>query len=127
VRGGFESLTRAAALLHDVAERVDSSTSRGEVRRILDDAAEAARQVREAGQRLAVISQQLGRSQGTLESFLARGDSIATSINAGRGSLGLLVSDTSLYRNTDSLVAELRSLVADLRKNPRKYLSVRIF
>ena len=71
--------------------------------------------------------EQLGRSQGRLESFLATGDSLVTRINSGRGSLGMLVNDSSLYRHSDSLVIELRALIADLRKNPGRYLSVRIF
>jgi phospholipid/cholesterol/gamma-HCH transport system substrate-binding protein len=37
------------------------------------------------------------------------------------------VNDPAFYRNTDSLVIELRALVADVKKNPRKYLSLRIF
>jgi phospholipid/cholesterol/gamma-HCH transport system substrate-binding protein len=127
VRRGIESLSRSAELLRDVAVRVDSSTSRGEVRHIVDDAAEAARLLRETGRRLASISEQLGRSQGRLESFLTTSDSIASRINAGRGSLGLLVNDSSLYRNSDSLVTELRALIADLKKNPGRYLSVKIF
>ena len=127
MREGIESLSRSAELMRAVAVRVDSSTSRGEVHRIVEDAGEAARQLRETGQRLSAISEQLGRSQGRLESFLSRSDSIATRINAGRGSLGMLVNDPALYRNSDSLVTELRALIADLRKNPGRYLSVRIF
>lgn len=127
VRGGVESLVRSAELMRAVAERVDSSTSRGEVRRIVEDAGEAARQVREASRRLLSISEQLGRSQARLESVLAVGDSIAAKINAGQGSLGLMINDPSLYRNSDSLMLQLRALVADLQKNPRKYVNLRIF
>lgn len=127
VRGGVESLVRSAELMRTVAERVDSSTSRGEVRRIVDDAGEAARQVREASRRLLAISEQLGRSQTRLESVLATSDSIAQKINAGNGTLGLMINDPSLYRNSDSLMLELRSLIADMQKNPRKYVNLRIF
>ncbi len=127
VRGGVESLSRSAKLLSAVAERVDSSTSRGEVRRIVEDAGEAARQLRETSRRLLTISEELGRSQGRLEIFLATGDSIANKINGGRGSLGMLVNDAHLYHNSDSLMTELRALLADIRQNPRRYVNVRIF
>lgn len=127
VRGGVESLARSAELLRAVAERVDSSTSRGEVARVVADAAEAARLLREAGRRLSVIAEQLGRSQDRLESMLARGDSIANKLNTGEGSLGLLINDPSVYRHTDSLMMELRALIADVRANPRKYVNLRIF
>jgi phospholipid/cholesterol/gamma-HCH transport system substrate-binding protein len=127
VRGGVESLQRSAEALSAVAARVDSSTSRGEVRRIVDDAGEAARQLRETSRRLLTISEELGRSQGRLEAFLATGDSIATKINGGHGSLGMLINDPHLYHNSDSLMTELRALLADIRQNPRKYVNVRIF
>ncbi|HSA55638.1 MAG TPA: MlaD family protein [Gemmatimonadaceae bacterium] len=127
VRGGVESLVRSAELLRLVAERVDSSTTRGEIKQIVDDAAEAARQLRETGRRLVAISGQLGRSQDRLESMLTRGDSIATRISEGRGSLGLMINDPSLYRNSDSLMIQLRALIADVQKNPRRYINLRIF
>jgi phospholipid/cholesterol/gamma-HCH transport system substrate-binding protein len=127
VRGGVEHLVRSAELLRAVAERVDSSTTRGEVRRIVDDAAEAARLLRETGRRLSIISGQLGRSQDRLESMLARGDSIATKLNTGGGSLGLMINDPSLYRNSDSLMIELRRLIIDVQRNPRRYVNLRIF
>ncbi|HEY5546950.1 MAG TPA: MlaD family protein [Gemmatimonadaceae bacterium] len=127
VRGGVQSLVRSAELLRAVAERVDSSTTRGEVRRIVDDAAEAARQLRETSRRLVGISEQLGRSQGKLESFLATSDSIAQKINSGNGSLGLMINDPTLYRNADSVLRQLSVLLADVQKNPRRYISLRIF
>jgi phospholipid/cholesterol/gamma-HCH transport system substrate-binding protein len=127
VRAGVTSLSRSAELWRAVSERVDSSTSRGEINKVVEDAGEAARQMREASRRLLVISEQLGRSSGRLESMLAASDSVTRKINSGEGSLGLLVNDASLYHNTDSLVAELRALVTDLQKNPKKYVNVRIF
>jgi phospholipid/cholesterol/gamma-HCH transport system substrate-binding protein len=127
VRGGVESLSRSAELLRVVAGRVDSSTSRGEVRQIVQDAGDAARQLKEASRRLLVVSEQLGRSQGRLESFLSTSDSIAAKINQGGGSLGLLLNDPSFYRNSDSLMIQFRALLADVQRNPRKYLSVRLF
>jgi phospholipid/cholesterol/gamma-HCH transport system substrate-binding protein len=48
-------------------------------------------------------------------------------LNDGRGSLGQLVENPSLYRNSDSLVVELRALVADIRAHPKKYVSLKMF
>jgi phospholipid/cholesterol/gamma-HCH transport system substrate-binding protein len=127
VRTGIESLARSAEFLQAVSARMDSSTSRGELARIVDDAGEAARTLRETSVRLARLSEQLGRSQGRLDAFLVAAESIATSINSGRGSMGLLVNDSSLYHNSNAAVSELRALLADFRANPRKYVNVRIF
>jgi phospholipid/cholesterol/gamma-HCH transport system substrate-binding protein len=73
------------------------------------------------------MAEQLGKSQARLDAFLIASESIATRVNAGQGSLGLLVNDPAFYRNSDSLVMELRALVADVKKNPRKYLNLKIF
>jgi phospholipid/cholesterol/gamma-HCH transport system substrate-binding protein len=37
------------------------------------------------------------------------------------------VNDPRLYSNSDSLMVELRALVADIRANPRRYFNLRIF
>jgi phospholipid/cholesterol/gamma-HCH transport system substrate-binding protein len=127
VRGGVQSLAQSAALLKDVAERVDSSTARGEVDRIVADAGEAARQLRETSRRLLLISDQLARSQDKLESFLAASDSVATKLNSGKGTFGRMLNDSSLYLNSDSVLIQLRALLADFQRNPRRYINLRIF
>jgi phospholipid/cholesterol/gamma-HCH transport system substrate-binding protein len=45
----------------------------------------------------------------------------------GNGTVGKLLSDTLLYSDTRRLVAQMDSLLADLRKNPKKYFNLRIF
>jgi phospholipid/cholesterol/gamma-HCH transport system substrate-binding protein len=52
---------------------------------------------------------------------------VLTKINRGQGTLGLLLNDPTIYRRTDSVLTELRALVSDLRNNPKKYISVRLF
>jgi phospholipid/cholesterol/gamma-HCH transport system substrate-binding protein len=110
-----------------MAERVDSSAASGEVRVILTDVAAAARELRRSASQIADLSSRLEASQGRLDSFLANGDSVLTKINSGGGTIGLLVNDPAFYRNGDSLLVELRALVADLRANPRRYVNVRLF
>lgn len=46
--------------------------------------------------------------------------------NSGRGSIGLLLNDTTLYTNVRNLVATLDSLTKDFQKDPKKYINVRI-
>ena len=127
VEGGVEALSRAAMVLRDVSLRVDSATSNEQVQLLVTDAAEAARQLKSATRQLSSMADQLGRSQARLDAFLIASESIATRVNAGHGSLGLLVNDPALYEHTDSLVMELRALVADVQKNPRRYINLRVF
>lgn len=121
------SLNRTATSAERMAARMDTSTASGEVRQIVDDVMHAAAELHQTTAQIRALSQQLARSQGRLDTFLANGDSVLLKINSGQGSLGLLVNDPSLYRNSDSLLTQLRELVTDIRANPKKYVSVRIF
>lgn len=42
-------------------------------------------------------------------------------------SLGLLLNDPSLYRNINSTVVSLDSLLIDVKQNPKRYISVKLF
>ena len=48
-------------------------------------------------------------------------------INQGKGTLGLLVNNDTLYQNLASLSRELDLLIKDLRENPKKYINVSVF
>lgn len=121
------SLGATAATAQRIASRVDSATTAGEVKQIVSDVAAAAAELRGTSAEIHDLTRQLSRSQGHLERFLSSGDSVLVKINAGQGSLGLLVNNPSLYRDTDSLVVSLRALVTDVRANPKKYVHVKLF
>jgi phospholipid/cholesterol/gamma-HCH transport system substrate-binding protein len=127
LRLGMTRLANSAETVQRVASRIDSSTATGEVRKIVDDVGTAAAQLKEASDEVRTMSKQLGRSQVRLESLLQTSDSVLLKINAGKGSAGLFVNDPRLYHNSDSLVTELRALIADFKAHPKKYVNVRIF
>ena len=127
LQSAVASMNRTAASAERMAARVDTSTTSGGVRKIVDDMSHAAAELRRATAQIRTMSEQLSKSQHRLDTFLANGDSVLVKINTGQGSLGLLVNNPSLYRNSDSLLTQLRALVTDVRTNPKKYVSVRIF
>jgi phospholipid/cholesterol/gamma-HCH transport system substrate-binding protein len=45
-------------------------------------------------------------------------------VNAGKGSLGMALKDTTFYSNARNLLGRLDSLVTDFQKNPKKYINV---
>ncbi len=127
VNRGVQSLVSASQDVKAISARFDSSTARGEVRQIVADAAVAASELRQTSRRLLTISGQLGASEERIQRFVANSDSVMAKINRGDGSLGLLVNDPSLYRSADSTLRELQSLIADMKRNPKKYVNVRVF
>jgi len=127
LQSAVSSLNRTALSASQIAARVDSSSTTGEIRQIVDDMSHAAAELRRGSAQIRIMSEQLSRTQGHLDSFLTNGDSVLTKLNSGQGSLGLLLNDPSLYRNSDSLLTQLRGLVTEVRTNPKKFVSVRIF
>jgi len=95
------------------AEGVERATTGGELER-------AAQQIDQLTARLSETTLTLQRASGSLETVLAR-------LERGEGTLGQLTVDDALYRNLNSAVASLDQLVADIRANPRKYLSISVF
>jgi phospholipid/cholesterol/gamma-HCH transport system substrate-binding protein len=53
-------------------------------------------------------------------------DLLLKNINAGKGSLGQLAVNPALYNNANTTLAQGGSLVTELRKNPKKYLTVHV-
>lgn len=61
-----------------------------------------------------------------LNNFSAKIDQLAQNLNDGRGTAGQLLHDQRLYDNMNTAVTELRGLLSDIRKDPKKYLRVSV-
>jgi phospholipid/cholesterol/gamma-HCH transport system substrate-binding protein len=57
----------------------------------------------------------------------AKMDSLFSRVERGEGSLGLLSTDDQLYREAQRALTELKRLLADIQKNPKKYVKMSIF
>lgn len=80
------------------------------------------------------INRLVSPNQGKLDStiqHLARAsvklDSIAEKINSGQSTAGQLVNSRELYDQLNKTNRDLQALIADIRTNPKKYLTVEIF
>ena len=61
-----------------------------------------------------------------IDSLTGRLDTLARELGEGKGSAGRLLKDEKLYNNLNEAATELRGLVADIRKDPQKYLRVKV-
>ena len=61
-----------------------------------------------------------------LSSTAARLEQLTGTLTEGRGTAGQLLQDRQLYENMNGAAAELRGLIAEIKKNPRKYLNVKL-
>lgn len=127
VRTGLGDINAAAAKLNAVSSRIDSATSRGELQQVVQNSQAAARELLATATRLREVAGDVSRTQQRLSSAVVQADSVFTRVNRGDGTLGRLVNDPGVYQQSDSLLRELRALVADVKKNPKRYFQVRVF
>jgi phospholipid/cholesterol/gamma-HCH transport system substrate-binding protein len=127
VRHGADDFSESSAALRRSMERLDSATGSGEVASILRETQSAAMNMRAASERLAALTRSLESTEANLRGAVTKADAVLGKVDRGEGTLGLLVNDPSLYRNSDSLLVDLRSLIVDFRRDPKKYFSLRVF
>jgi len=121
------TINATAMAVQRTADRVDSSTSKGQIRQIMDNVGQASADIKATSHDLRDASHTLVATQQQLASVLTHADSVLGKIDRGQGSLGLMVNDPTLYQNGDALLSQMRELVAQIRAHPRQYLSVKIF
>ncbi|MEO6866110.1 MAG: MlaD family protein [Gemmatimonadaceae bacterium] len=52
---------------------------------------------------------------------------IVAKVDSGNGSAAKLVNDPALYNDVHSLLGRMDSLLADIKKNPKRYINVKVF
>jgi phospholipid/cholesterol/gamma-HCH transport system substrate-binding protein len=76
--------------------------------------------LRTASANMAEMSAQLKATSGKLDVIIAKVDS-------GNGTAAKLLNDPGVYNDVRTLLARMDSLVADIKKNPKRYINVKIF
>jgi len=61
-----------------------------------------------------------------INALTTRLEGITTGLQEGEGSAGRLLKDKELYDHMNAAANELRQLIGDIRKDPKKYLNVRV-
>ena len=69
----------------------------------------------------------IGKTAKNLDKTLASVDKIMTNLNAGKGTMGKLLTDDALYKNFNKTSKELELLLQDLRLQPTRYVNVSLF
>jgi phospholipid/cholesterol/gamma-HCH transport system substrate-binding protein len=134
------SLDKTLANFHDTSEQLKGAVTenRAMLRETIQNLNAASRTARAlTSEREAQIRRTLDsfeRSAAGLDRLTARFDSLRSvlqnvsgKVDRGEGSLGRLVNDPRLYDDAKESVAQLRALIEDIRKNPKKYINLRVF
>lgn len=69
----------------------------------------------------------IGKTVRNLNKTLAKVDGIMSGLESGKGSMGKLLTDEALYKNLSGASKELEQLLADIKKNPKRYVNISVF
>jgi phospholipid/cholesterol/gamma-HCH transport system substrate-binding protein len=113
LRAAFTELRLAAAALKRTTEAFDQAQTGPAL-------AAAITRMDSTARAMSAVAVQMERSLAPLQSVFAK-------VDQGRGTLGLLVNDTSLYTELNGAARELRALATDIKANPKRYVTIEVF
>jgi phospholipid/cholesterol/gamma-HCH transport system substrate-binding protein len=122
-----DAFTEVARSFQGAVARLDSATSDNQLKDILDNSRSSSADIRAAAADLRSVMAAARSNQASLVRVVRAADSLMTRLQSGRGSFGLLTSDSALYLETTKTVVQFRELLADIQKDPRKYLKISVF
>jgi phospholipid/cholesterol/gamma-HCH transport system substrate-binding protein len=132
----YEDLRGALERLRLLTEKIN--TGEGTLARLLNDPA-IADSIGGTMSNMERLTNRMNQGEGTLGQLLTddamyrrftdvatRLEGIMSGVDAGEGTVGSLLKDQELYENMNQAASELRTLIAEIRADPRKYLNVRV-
>jgi len=132
----YKQVSAAVANLQDMTRRINAGE--GSLGRLLRDEP-FAQSLSSASTNLDQVTGKLSRGEGTMgkllteqqlydrfNSIASRIDKLTTDLEQGQGAAGQLLQNKQLYENMNGAASELRGLIGDIRKDPKKYLNVRV-
>ena len=132
----YDELNASVANLNAITAKVRNGE--GSLGQLMNDPA-FAKTLTQATSNFETLSAKLNKGEGTagkllnddalykrLDSVTARLDTVLQTLNDGQGTAGQLLHDKQLYENMNQTIAEMRGLIAEIRKDPKKYLNVKV-
>jgi phospholipid/cholesterol/gamma-HCH transport system substrate-binding protein len=122
-----DAFSGAAKTFRDAVARLDTATSDNQLQDILNNSRSSSADIRLAAADLRSVMASARANQASLVRVLLAADSLMTKLQAGKGTMGMLASDSTLYHETTKTVIQFRELLTDIQANPKKYLKISVF
>jgi phospholipid/cholesterol/gamma-HCH transport system substrate-binding protein len=132
----YDELHASVANLNAITAKLKNGE--GSLGQLLNDPA-MAKSLNATTTNLEGVTGKLNRGEGTagkllnddalykrIDSLTARLDTVLQNLNDGQGTAGQLLHDKQLYENMNQTVGEMRALIAEIKKDPKKYLNVKV-
>ncbi len=122
-----DAFAGVARTFQGAVARLDSATANRQLEDILENSRSSSADLRQAAADLRSVMTAARENRASLVRVMVQADSLVTRIQQGNGTLGMLATDSTLYRETTQTVIQFRQLLADIQANPRKYLKISVF
>ncbi len=132
----YRSLDASLGRLNALLRRIEAGE--GSLGRLVNDE-RLAQSLAGAGENVETVIGRLARGEGSagrllndealynrLSATAERLEQLTTRLAEGQGTAGQLLQDRQLYENMNGAAIELRELVAAIKQDPRKYLTVKV-
>jgi phospholipid/cholesterol/gamma-HCH transport system substrate-binding protein len=120
----FAALARTFAA---AAARLDTATAGDQLQTIVANSRASSADLRQAAADLRSLASAARAQQGSMVRAIQTADTMMQRLQAGRGTLGMLMADSTLYLETTKTMIMFRELLADMQAHPRKYFKVSVF
>ena len=127
LQAATRTLGRAAAVVEEVLNQTEEAISEERLVQIVADVERTASRTAELADTLLAVGRDIRVAAATADSTMRSLGELAAGVERGEGSVGRLMSDTTLFVSIRESNLELQALLRDIRENPRKYFSVRVF
>jgi phospholipid/cholesterol/gamma-HCH transport system substrate-binding protein len=122
-----DAFSGVARTFKGAVARLDTATSDNQLADILNNSRTSSADIRHAAADLRSVMAAARANEASLVRVLQAADSLMSRIHSGNGSLGMLATDSTLYRETTRTVIQFRELLADIQAHPKKYLKISVF
>jgi phospholipid/cholesterol/gamma-HCH transport system substrate-binding protein len=131
-----DALTASLRNIEDMTRKINDGE--GSLGKLMKDDAFAT-QLTGASTAMRELVEKINRGEGTvgqlmtdkalydrMASITSRFDELIARLNDGQGTAGQLLKDKQLYENMNSAVGDFRGLLEQIKKEPKKYLNVKV-
>jgi phospholipid/cholesterol/gamma-HCH transport system substrate-binding protein len=122
-----DAFSGVARTFKNAVSRLDTATNDNQLADILNNSRNSSSDIRHAAADLRSVMAAARANEASLVRVMQATDSLMSRIQAGNGSLGMLATDSTLYRETTRTVVQFRELIADIQAHPKKYLKISVF
>ncbi len=122
-----DAFAGVARTFQGAVARLDTATADHQLQDILNNGRASSTDLRQAAADLRSVMTAARENQASLVRVMVQADSLMMQMRSGNGTIGLLASDSTLYRETTETVIQFRELLTDIQANPRKYLKISVF